>query len=107
MITPPNANGGGNNETFDLPTIETKALASPISIYPNPAKEVIYLKQMGNTDVETEVALTNATGNTVLTEKISSTTEPIDVAQVPAGIYFLRVWQGGKCLATEKVVIHK
>ncbi len=68
-----------------LNAIEEPEAMNGLKIFPNPAKEVIYVQGV---DEASELILSAMDGTEVLRQKIS---ESIDVSHLPAGIYFLTV----------------
>lgn len=71
-----------------------------ISIYPNPARNIIHLK--GLTDNETEIRIFDILG--MLTYSQNKNIENIDVSQLNAGIYLLSISNQGR-RTTQKLVI--
>ena len=73
-----------------------------ISIYPNPASDVIYLD---HPDIlywdKTE--LINMTGHVVRSSRYNNM---LTVADLPDGVYVLRLWKDGKSWV-RKIIIHK
>lgn len=104
LTTLSNSPEQGTEQTFGEPSI-TYAAADLVEIYPNPAMDVVYLKQNFSDFVEGKVQLVNATGQVMFTENLSSGTLEIRVHDWPEGIYFLSVYQQGRSIATEKVVL--
>jgi photosystem II stability/assembly factor-like uncharacterized protein len=89
--------------------IEENSLAS-YSIYPNPAKDRLYIK-LDLKDISTvQFALVDLLGKVVLERNISAglgqTTEGIDLSQVGKGIYIGRLTCGSK-VVNQKVIIEK
>ena len=74
------ASTGLNNENFN----------EGINIYPNPVTEKIVVKINDNTDVD--VTLFNILGEVMLQQRISSTNNEINVSELPAGIYLIKIY---------------
>ena len=94
----------------DLPThLEPKAgLHNPqLSVWPNPASDQLYLSWNGAaaTPLQT-VTLFTMSGQTVLSHDLSAHPGPISIAQVPPGIYLLRVNHANGTL-TQKITIQR
>ncbi len=66
-----------------------------IRLYPNPTAGELYF--LSKNPVE-EYALFDARGRPVKTERLSSTNQFINLKNMPAGIYFLKLVQGGKVI---------
>lgn len=70
-----------------------------ISLYPNPAKDVIYLKNASEN--ETKVSVFRLDGACLMSVQISIIGEGIDVSSLSKGIYVLKI--GGKALKFTKL----
>jgi len=94
----------------DLPThLEPKAgLHNPqLSVWPNPASDLLYLSWNGAADTPLQtVTLFTMSGQTVLSHDLSAHPGPISIAQVPPGIYLLRV-NHAKGTLTQKITIQR
>ena len=71
-----------------------------ITIYPNPAREIIHLK--GLTDNETEIRIFDIFGKLAYSQK--NNIKDIDVSQLNAGLYLLSISNKGR-RTTQKLVI--
>jgi hypothetical protein len=60
-----------------------------IEIYPNPAKNILYIRQQNNDPYS--VVLTHIQGKVMLYKEGSKQLETIDISQFPKGIYLVRV----------------
>lgn len=65
------------------------AARKSLTIYPNPAKDVIYF---GNTNGINGIELVDAMGKLLLTADVPS--GELNIASLPAGVYYVRLWQG-------------
>jgi hypothetical protein len=76
-----------------------------VTIYPNPASEVINIQFESSTDKEISLYLLDSQGRLVKTDKIEVATinKTIDLQELPAGIYYLRLTKG-KLVNVYKVV---
>jgi hypothetical protein len=76
-----------------------------VTIYPNPASEVINIQFESATDKEISLYLLDSQGRLVKTDKIEVATinKTIDLQELPAGIYYLRLTKG-KLVNVYKVV---
>ena len=98
--------GGGNNIYIDDINVNgsalsvSDALANELSIYPNPASNVLYISglEKGN------YTLLNITGKEVASGEISSNQTEISVAKFPAGLYLMKI-ASGSVITTKRVVI--
>ena len=77
----------------------TYASASEIKLYPNPAKDKLYLK---SNEQNLNVQILDITGRIVLSNTITGS-DPIDISSLKNGIYFLQA-KGKKVYPTEKLI---
>ena len=68
--------------------------SSSLAVYPIPVKDKATLQITGNKLLYTKAQLTDISGKTVNTIFINNNFETIDMAQLPAGIYILRLNDG-------------
>jgi len=62
-----------------------------ISIYPNPAKELVYV-ELKNNDVISNIEIYNALGQPIhIEKKFNSSTSKIDISVLDKGLYFLKI----------------
>lgn len=88
-------------ESFMFSTLgleDDKVLESDISIYPNPTSSFISIK---STDKVDSIELFNILGKKVLA---TTKTEQIQVNQLPAGVYLLKIYLGNGNL-TKKIIV--
>ncbi len=78
-------------------------LNNEISIYPNPAHQMIYIQLAQEQPEKMLMVLFNMQGQLILEDKIEDT-YPIDVSKMPKGIYFLRL-TGKDKVWTKKIVV--
>lgn len=100
------ASNGTNTSTFNkLITVSTcsgidnNSLANSLSVYPNPAKDVLNIEVAGSESYA--VSLTNLLGKTVFADKDKSA---INVSALTPGIYFLTIEVKGQ-KTTKKIVV--
>jgi hypothetical protein len=76
-----------------------------VTIYPNPASELINIQFESATDKEISLYLLDSQGRLVKTDKIETATmdKTINLQDLPAGIYYLRLTKG-KLVNVYKVV---
>ena len=67
-----------------------------VSIFPNPASEVVNIKFETPTDGAITLFLLNSTGNLLKTEQIQPATinKDINLQDLPSGVYYLRLLKG-------------
>ncbi len=67
--------------------------ASGISVYPNPASDNVYIQ--GNDKLEGTASISDISGKLISSHELNSNTTRIDVSKLPAGVYLLKVVNGG------------
>ena len=87
-----------------------------ISIYPNPAGDVVNIAppqagSLGTTDSSSELAfdvkITDLFGREMIVGKTAgSNLLTLDVSALPVGVYIIEVSSLGKPLKTEKLIVH-
>lgn len=73
-------------------------------IYPNPANNLLNVQFASDVTSNSVVTIYDNTGRLVLSQPISTQNERIDISQIPAGIYFVKV-QNKQIQHTERLVI--
>ncbi|MBX7205541.1 MAG: T9SS type A sorting domain-containing protein [Bacteroidia bacterium] len=69
----------------------TPAPNASITVYPNPVKDVLYIKEVKEAST---LVITNIIGKNVKEIKLTSGSQMIDVSDLPEGIYFLNFAEG-------------
>lgn len=70
------------------------AFSKELSVYPNPASDVLNLVAKDEHLVNSKYVITDLTGKIYSTGKIQSLNNEINVASFPAGIYFINITNG-------------
>ncbi|RMZ50481.1 T9SS C-terminal target domain-containing protein [Flavobacteriaceae bacterium PRS1] len=86
-------------QTAKISDLENNSI-DKITIYPNPASDIVHLK--GMTDIETEIHIFDIFGKLVYSQNKNN--KDIDVSQFNAGIYLLSISSHGQ-KTTKKLVI--
>ncbi len=60
-------------------------------VYPNPANNILFVETRLIASLPAQYRITNLMGQTLLTGNISAETQQIDIAKLPAGMYFISV----------------
>lgn len=88
---------GANSNIIGLDTFSVdRALATEgfftqnFAVYPNPASDVLNINAKNNTAIK-EIQLTDVNGRTVKTVKANETTSQVNISDLNAGVYFLKV----------------
>jgi hypothetical protein len=74
------------------------------TIYPNPAKEIIYVKSEISNNGPTTIELSNILGDTILSELVISNNYTINTTNLTSGVYFITLSNQEK-KSTRKIII--
>jgi len=87
---------------FDAPAgiIEQKSL--PISIYPNPATNIVTVESLECLK-ESSLNIANISGQPLITLQLSQPKTTLDISSLPSGVYFVRL-TSEKSVATGKII---
>jgi hypothetical protein len=82
--------------------------AMEIKVYPNPTNGILFVQTLCATSLptETEYCITNLTGQTLLSGRITDETQQIDVTGLAEGMYFVRI-QNDREVTIKKFTIAK
>ncbi len=84
--------------SFPVGIDETKITDNQLSIYPNPANQILHIT---TPIVNFQLSIVNLTGQTLLTTKLKNGEAQVDVSHLDNGIYFLKTDNG----KTQKLII--
>ncbi|AUD06361.1 T9SS type A sorting domain-containing protein [Spirosoma pollinicola] len=91
---------------FDMGTVTaTEPALADVIVSPNPAQTTLTVSFSRLPSTSTELILLNTTGHSVVRKVVNSVKETIDVAQLPTGLYILRI-QNETGTQTKKIVIN-
>jgi hypothetical protein len=77
---------------------------SPIVLYPNPVSNMLYIENYGELK-NVSVEISDAGGKTVISQQYGTSSKKIiDVSDLPAGIYTVRIFNIEKIISTEKFI---
>ena len=60
-------------------------------VYPNPSYDVLFVKTCHGASLQSEYHITNLMGQTIMSGKIASENQQIDVSSLTEGIYFIKI----------------
>jgi hypothetical protein len=86
--------GTGNKDTYSKTiAIKNSAPAGNISVYPNPAKDYVYVKMPDNNFQNKEMVLVNMSGVELKRARINEGSSPfrLDVSALPRGAYVIKL----------------
>ena len=79
-----------------------------ISIYPNPAKDLLNVDVSSVLDINgSKIELTNTLGQVVQVALVRQTTSQLNISQLQNGVYFVNLFSNNKQIGFKKVVIQK
>ncbi|MCA6435166.1 MAG: T9SS type A sorting domain-containing protein [Bacteroidetes bacterium] len=102
--------------TVGLNDVSLSGVENGIKIYPNPAKDLLYVENSHaersrsvTSETRTSFSLTNALGQVIKEELLLELQQPIEinVKDLQEGIYFLQIKSEGKILVNKKFVIER
>ena len=97
-------------EVSDYVGITENALSDAVSIYPNPATDVLTINVDNVIGDELNIELSNIAGQVVFTRSLSefngTAKEDIDVNDLTEGVYFVKVYTN-EATTTVRVVVQK
>lgn len=101
-------------EDFTFPTECTSSLSSAevsldkgVSVYPNPAKNEVFIKTNSIVTGTTIISVYDATGKLVITEKLNlNSKNSIDISKLSNGVYILK-GEGIGTNFTQKIIVKK
>jgi hypothetical protein len=99
--------GNSVSKSFDLTVnpfvnVEENSLKQDIKLFPNPAKDFLYLTGMEESSSEVEIV--NTLGGTVFNQYYSATNATIDIGNFMKGIYFLTLRSSGQSTIFKVIV---
>jgi hypothetical protein len=74
-----------------------------VDVFPNPAKQAVNISLTGFTG-KSDVSLFDVNGRVVLYRSVSADKMPLDISALPAGVYMLRIKNGGKDVKMTKII---
>jgi hypothetical protein len=100
----PACNGGATARSMDLAgSLETEApvvMPAVLTVYPNPTDRLLNVELRSDFDGRVEMVVTDMTGRTVNRQEFDKSAgllhSGLEVSSLPAGIYYLRITEGGR-----------
>jgi len=89
-------NGGGTG------IVENPGNSNHLQIYPNPAKDNITI-ELSVLTTNTYLSIINVNGQVLLEQKMTGCKTPIDISNLPGGVYFVSI-KNDKTVKTGKIV---
>jgi len=78
-------------------TSETEIIDAQLSVFPNPAEDILRFQLDSSRDELIDFALENSLGQRLLMgQTATNQREAVDVSGLAAGLYLLRVWREGE-----------
>jgi hypothetical protein len=74
------------------------------NLFPNPANNTLNIQLMSNNNSNVIMSIFDNTGRVVYSQAISNTNQSLDISQIPAGIYFVKI-QNSLAQQVEKLII--
>ncbi|MEO6302464.1 MAG: T9SS type A sorting domain-containing protein [Bacteroidia bacterium] len=106
--------GSGSSQPVDVITLKYNALAVGIktnslkeiqlTVYPNPCKEEFNLSTTDHNLINATISITNIIGEIVVTQKLETLTQTIDIDNLAKGIYILKITKGEE-VASKRLIV--
>lgn len=74
-----------------------------VLVFPNPAKNVVNIN-LADFKGKSEVSLFDVNGRVILRREVSATSTQLDISALPAGVYMIRIKNGGKEANTTRII---
>lgn len=74
-----------------------------VDVFPNPVNNVVNINLTGYTG-KSNLSLFDVNGRLVLNRQVSTQNTPLDISALPAGVYMLRIKNGGKEVNMTKII---
>jgi hypothetical protein len=88
----------------DVTGLHTDLANEPvIRVFPNPATDFLYIESNENV---LQIEILNNNGTVVFAQKTDSYSIPVNVANLPAGLYFVKICLKGQKLITSRFIIN-
>jgi Secretion system C-terminal sorting domain len=71
-------------------SINTEAKNKLLRIFPNPAKDVVYLEKLSAASIDDDAVIYNCVGQVVAKQRMLMGKNTIDISALPRGLYFIR-----------------
>jgi len=91
-------------ETQTMTNIDNFTTKNPLTIYPNPARETVFISTNHVVDENTTVNIYTILGNIIFSEKLKQAKSQIDIRDFSAGVYLVEI-KGDEWSEKEKLVI--
>ena len=90
-----------NGPRANLLSVPTTAGAQTVAIYPNPATDYFIISGQSGVDM---VEVYNTNGQLLKSQKLTENNEKVFISELQSGVYFLRIYNQGKLLKSDKIV---
>ena len=108
MVLKTKTRSNQSNDKIGATSVEAlNAIASRISIYPNPANSVMNIDLNSLPKTETTIELVNTLGQTIYSVKAQNQHLVINTESFAAGVYMVHIKQNDKVIAVKKAVIER
>ena len=99
------ANMPGNLSGCSLTSVNEMENESSISVFPNPANDILYIRAGDNPQLPALIELCDITGKIIMQIKSNSGNTAVDVSSLPNGMYFCRYRSDNTVVKTRKIVV--
>ena len=71
--------------------VENDIVENGFVVYPNPSHDILFVETCHGASLQSEYHITNLMGQTIMSGKIASENQQIDVSELSEGIYFIKI----------------
>ncbi|KAB1063386.1 T9SS type A sorting domain-containing protein [Salibacter halophilus] len=87
-------------------SINTVSRTGEISVYPNPASDIVNVKLLNSKYESLDFTLMNVVGKQVLSGRLNTGQSEIPTSDLNSGIYFLNIKSNGSVIFNEKLIVN-
>jgi hypothetical protein len=92
-----------NDAIFEVPLPEgVQVVGKQFTYFPNPANQSLLIQTK---IAQGEIRISDLSGRLVLSEILKNESTPISTQDIPAGVYFIKLFNGNQLISTQKLII--
>ena len=92
-----------NDAIFEVPLPEgVQVVGNQFTYFPNPANQSLLIQTK---TAQGEIRISDLSGRLVLSEILKNESTPISTQDIPAGVYFIKLFNGNELIGTQKLII--
>ena len=92
-----------NDAIFKVPMPEgVQVVGNQFNYFPNPANQSLLIQTK---TAQVEIRISDLSGRLVLSEILKNESTPISTQDIPAGVYFIKLFKGNQLIGTQKLIV--